>query len=286
MDRVYIFAAWGLACVWLNAAAQVCDQAAAMAALDKAQQTIPAERLDALNESIAACPSYRAWLMKGGAYFALQQYEQAIDALKQARRLADNEHLAGLALARVAQIYAYREDYTVAQNLINTAYQELDREKIPDWLTALRQGLDEALADQVTDAQTIQRTLTTSRSFAVEGINPQIDLQVNFAFDKDTLTVQGTQQVQELGQALVGFVGEEGYRVRVIGHTDAQGDDGYNQTLSERRALRVSSELARTFPGLAQALTPEGRGERELRYLEDTEQAHRFNRRVEVELYR
>ena len=286
MDRIYFLILLGLVCVWLNASAQVCDRSSAMAALERAQRADPAERLGALDESIAVCPSYRAWLMKGGAYFALQQYEKAIEALKRARQLADNNHLAGLALARIAQVYAYRQDYTVAQNLIDKAYRELDRGRIPDWLPELRQGIDQTLADQVMDAQTIQRTLINNRNFAVEGTNAEIDLQISFDFDKDTLTAQGTQQVQELGKALEAFVMQEGYQVRLIGHTDAQGDDSYNQALSERRALRVSDELARSFPTLAQALIPEGRGERELRYQEDTDQAHRFNRRVEVELYR
>jgi hypothetical protein len=50
--------------------------------------------------------------------------------------------------------------------------------------------------------------------------------------------------------------------------------------------LRAAGELGRLFPELTRALTAEGRGERELRYHEDTGLAHRFNRRIEVELYR
>ncbi|MCB1808342.1 MAG: hypothetical protein KDJ99_25285, partial [Candidatus Competibacteraceae bacterium] len=133
MRRVLTGLLLGLSCGWVNAYA--CDRAAAVFALEKARSLAPAERSTALEESIAACPSYQAWLMKGGAHFALKQYEEAIQALRQARQIADELHLAGLALARIAQVYAYQDDFAVAQNLADKAYKELDWDKIPGWLT-------------------------------------------------------------------------------------------------------------------------------------------------------
>lgn len=50
--------------------------------------------------------------------------------------------------------------------------------------------------------------------------------------------------------------------VRVVGHTDALGADGYNQTLSERRARSVEQWLASNGGGLP-PMQVAGRGERE-----------------------
>ena len=67
----------------------------------------------------------------------------------------------------------------------------------------------------------------------------------------------------------------------VVGHTDNVGSDSYNQQLSERRARAVHDYL------LGQGVIPErinslGRGEREPRASNATEEGRRLNRRVEI----
>ena len=67
----------------------------------------------------------------------------------------------------------------------------------------------------------------------------------------------------------------------VIGHTDRSGSDGYNDTLSRRRAEAVAAKLQAT--GLsASALTVSGRGESEPKVSTADGERNPTNRRVEV----
>lgn len=73
--------------------------------------------------------------------------------------------------------------------------------------------------------------------------------------------------------------------IKVIGHTDSQGTDEYNQKLSERRASSVVAFL------LNQGLTPDkltsqGKGESEPVADNDTEEGRAQNRRVELHIQR
>ncbi len=69
----------------------------------------------------------------------------------------------------------------------------------------------------------------------------------------------------------------------VIGHTDAQGPKAYNQDLSERRAKAVVKWLINHYVD-EDRLTPIGYGESALLCRENTEKAHKLNRRVEIRM--
>jgi outer membrane protein OmpA-like peptidoglycan-associated protein len=69
----------------------------------------------------------------------------------------------------------------------------------------------------------------------------------------------------------------------VIGHTDSQGSDAYNQALSERRASSVAEYLI--SQGLAPSkVTSQGRGESEPIADNETDAGRAQNRRVELHL--
>jgi outer membrane protein OmpA-like peptidoglycan-associated protein len=73
--------------------------------------------------------------------------------------------------------------------------------------------------------------------------------------------------------------------IKVIGHTDSQGTEAYNQALSERRASSVAAYLLQQ--GLAPSkLTSEGRGESQPLADNDTEEGRAENRRVELHINR
>lgn len=75
-------------------------------------------------------------------------------------------------------------------------------------------------------------------------------------------------------------------RVRIVGHTDAQGEDAANRRLSQRRAQAVRDWLVRNR-GLDPAKTVvEGRGKDQPIASNDTPEGRRANRRVEVILER
>jgi outer membrane protein OmpA-like peptidoglycan-associated protein len=69
--------------------------------------------------------------------------------------------------------------------------------------------------------------------------------------------------------------------ITIIGHTDATGAEGYNQQLSERRAVAVRDELV-TLGVPGSRLRAFGRGELEPRSDNGNEAGRQLNRRVEI----
>jgi outer membrane protein OmpA-like peptidoglycan-associated protein len=74
-----------------------------------------------------------------------------------------------------------------------------------------------------------------------------------------------------------------GYRVEIGGHTDALGDDGANQALSERRAQSVADYLV-VQGVMANQLTVVGYGETRPKDAAGTQEADAANRRIEFKV--
>src|SRR5690606_37793291 len=72
-----------------------------------------------------------------------------------------------------------------------------------------------------------------------------------------------------------------GIKVRIIGHTDADGDDKNNLELSKRRAASVRSTLVNDFEIDDSRLETDGKGEREPADTSNTSEGKANNRRVE-----
>jgi len=102
-------------------------------------------------------------------------------------------------------------------------------------------------------AQGLTRSLTTRKIEVIPGKEaevldknkdlPKINLTIEFEYNSDKPTPAGMQQLSALGDALRD-PSLKGFRFMLAGHTDARGSDGYNQGLSERRALAVQRFLA------------------------------------------
>jgi len=72
-----------------------------------------------------------------------------------------------------------------------------------------------------------------------------------------------------------------GVKVKIVGHTDSDGDDKSNLTLSEKRAAAVKNHLVKEY-GIDEAgLTTEGKGESQLSDKNPTPEGKANNRRVE-----
>lgn len=110
-----------------------------------------------------------------------------------------------------------------------------------------------------------------------------VDLEVYFAFDSAALTYRARQDLTALGYALASQQLRP-YSYLIAGHTDAKGDAGHNQWLSERRALSVVSFLTSNFPIDPNRLIAVGWGESRLKVPSAPYAA--INRRVEVALIR
>lgn len=104
---------------------------------------------------------------------------------------------------------------------------------------------------------------------------------INFEFASSTLTETAQRQVDEFGVALTS---DElaGVTLTVVGHTDDQGSEAYNQRLSERRAAAVANYLKDKFAVPAERLTVVGEGESMPLVADTTVEARAQNRRVEM----
>lgn len=112
-------------------------------------------------------------------------------------------------------------------------------------------------------------------------------IQVTFAsgllYDFNSDAVKGTagENLRKLAASLAKYPNTE---LLIAGHTDSQGDEGYNQRLSERRASSAASYLA--GQGVTRArLHTRGLGEMEPVADNDSDAARQRNRRVEVAIY-
>jgi outer membrane protein OmpA-like peptidoglycan-associated protein len=112
-------------------------------------------------------------------------------------------------------------------------------------------GQTSALTGAVSDFA-VERTATETRVL--------LAADTLFAFDQATLTLEAQANLTRTAEVVrQGGMGE----VRVVGYTDAKGDDAYNDRLSRARADAVASWL-RQQPELSErAFAAEGRGERD-----------------------
>lgn len=103
---------------------------------------------------------------------------------------------------------------------------------------------------------------------------------LGFGFDRSTMTIAGDARMA----ALASFLNTHGsVSVDLIGHTDSTGTEGWNQSLSERRAAAASSYLQNEGVA-ASRISTSGEGETAPVSSNDTRQGRAENRRVDVVL--
>ena len=105
------------------------------------------------------------------------------------------------------------------------------------------------------------------------------DLLITFELGSDRLSAQAQENLAEFAKALSGEKLSQ-TTFNIDGHTDARGSDGFNKTLSERRAAAVVAFLE--SQGISRdRLTAKGHGESSPR---DEDPFAAVNRRVEATL--
>ena len=102
---------------------------------------------------------------------------------------------------------------------------------------------------------------------------------IQFEYDSDKLTTLAKQQLDYLGDAL-NSAELRPYGFMLVGHTDGDGSQDYNQTLSERRAVAVREYLIQMTRVETSRLSSVGLGEDVL--LDEDNPGSDRNRRVEV----
>jgi outer membrane protein OmpA-like peptidoglycan-associated protein len=171
--------------------------------------------------------------------------------------------------------------------------EELDLEQqIVNALKAgpVTRGLSNSTDSSATDPQQRQliESLPTTRSLSarerdevatVTKNRPRIDLEIFFDFRSAELGQRAMPSLMALGRALT-RPELKGDVFLVAGHTDAKGDDSYNQKLSQRRAEAVKKFLVRKFKISPKDLVTVGYGKDQLKNKDDPFAAE--NRRVQI----
>ncbi len=92
------------------------------------------------------------------------------------------------------------------------------------------------------------------------GADTRVDLTVNFAYDSDLVQGEAHAQILEIAEAL-SQPGLAKQRIMVEGHTDGDGEAGYNVDLSYRRAIAVVRMLTDQYDIPKDRLEVQGFGE-------------------------
>lgn len=100
-----------------------------------------------------------------------------------------------------------------------------------------------------------------------------------FATNSDRIRPESTPTVEEIGTMLQEHAD---LRLRIEGHTDSDGEDGYNQELSERRAASVKRLLVERYEVDEARLETAGFGETQPAADNGTLEGKQQNRRVEL----
>jgi outer membrane protein OmpA-like peptidoglycan-associated protein len=165
--------------------------------------------------------------------------------------------------------------------------EELSAKQITRSLSAPRPSMSEHDLTQ-DDLAFVNRVRRQSRSLstddrdhmaAIAPKRPKVDLEINFDYNSAALTPRAEPQLNDLGTALTSSE-LAGSVFMLGGHTDAKGNDEYNQTLSERRAETVKRFLMEKYHLRAANLVSAGYGQKGLKNA-----AYPFaaeNRRVEI----
>jgi outer membrane protein OmpA-like peptidoglycan-associated protein len=114
-----------------------------------------------------------------------------------------------------------------------------------------------------------------------EGIAVTFESGLLFAFDSDQILPAAGTNLTELAKSLQRYPDSQ---LLIVGHTDAKGDDAYNQRLSERRSASAAAYLASQGVDRAR-LSATGKGESEPIATNDTDAGQAQNRRVEVAIF-
>jgi outer membrane protein OmpA-like peptidoglycan-associated protein len=139
---------------------------------------------------------------------------------------------------------------------------------------------------QLTEVQTkteVVETLTRERKLGDRYSGPVLVTQtIHFDYDSYAIKPESFPALDAIGEALVNPPLDKAI-INVEGHTDSDGSNEYNQTLSERRAWSVKSYLVQKFGIDPNRLVIVGYGEEAPIATNDNDAGKAVNRRVEFE---
>jgi OOP family OmpA-OmpF porin len=108
-----------------------------------------------------------------------------------------------------------------------------------------------------------------------------ITLNVLFASNSEVIPPASYAEIDKLGTVL-SWPQYTDYRIQLEGHTDSQGQERKNQTLSERRVQSIRDYLVQRFHIAPERVRAVGYGSSRPLASNDTAEGRSINRRVEV----
>ncbi len=148
-------------------------------------------------------------------------------------------------------------------------------------------GIDDADRDGVADA--LDECPDTPLTNKVNSVGCPIlseteismSLDILFPNNSSVITNPETFNIDEFAEFMQKHPGTV---AEIQGHTSSVGTEAYNQALSQRRADAVKELLVDSFNIDASRLTAVGYGESRLKFLDDSAESHRLNRRIEAKV--
>lgn len=236
----------------------------------------------ALSASVGQCNRFNNWYLLGQVESELDQLDEAATAFEDARRYATNNDEQAIAIARYAEVQSKQGLVTEPLTLLHEARKM--HSNSPEWLTALVKKLDNKRVSQPLTIAQVTGALTNKsiRLFNLKA-KPALNVNINFEFDSVNVVEQSRSSVDILANALMDK-SLDGQKVTIVGHTDFRGTNGYNSTLSKKRADRIAQVLVSKYPALQSRITTQGAGEKKPLYLGKSEWENQMNRRIEIQL--
>ena len=176
-----------------------------------------------------------------------------------------------LGIARAEGIKAYLVSQGANAEMIMTSSQPMDDIVFsPD---SMRGGIAFNIKDPIPDSE---EGLANAQKY--EGVFKPMDLYFPTGSAKYIRTAANRQFIEEAQKYLAANPGK---KLLLTGHSDNDGNDAMNMTLSRQRAAAVKRQLIRT--GIAaDQLTTDGKGETQPKESNDTPEGRRANRRVDI----
>jgi len=291
-------AALVLAAVSLAApAALEADCASAGKIVDQAFALEVRERVALLESAAQECPTFGILEALGESHQAREEWDDAerTYALAQSHLSlepeAQREHQQALLLYRSAQIAAGRHELCRAVAQYEEAARRFTGTEEDEARAQMQKVEAEWTARGLSSAEihcALSTQLRAHKDYCDGGHcrlfrDASVDIPVQFATDSAELSADAARQVNEIAAGAGSFM-QQGYGLRVTGHTDKRGTRQHNYRLSKERAHSVAVALAASLHVRLEDIETAGKGFDELKYPGDTPEANRLNRRVEVAL--
>ncbi len=236
------------------------------------------ERIYQLQDAVDDCESLITLVPLIHELLSQQQFKQAQNYLVVAQDYGLNPSQQTEVVLLTAELYLAQDNICQVQQLANSRQTTKQAQQSIELL------LNQYNQSHTISAKALSCIFSATRSIAKSrGLKrtKSINMVITFEDNSAELTLRGKAQVMQLSKSLAQLK-LKNYQVNFVGHTDVRGMESYNMKLSQKRAEKVYQQVISNQPSLTNLITHFGKGEAEPKIIDQSEQAHQINRRVEV----